>query len=151
MIPYFSPIVRQEELMAAGQRWHGTPFCENSRAPGKGVSCHMLVACLLEETGAIERRTDWLMGSCKTSPTWRLKQLESWTDANLVPPLASSVWAPDAGDVVTITFGHIGILSRDGTRLVLIHCLRQGGVRIDNWDDVTWSSRASRVWRPMES
>jgi len=55
MTPYFNTPEKLTALLAASLRWLGTPFRENSRVPGPrgGVSCHMLVASLYIETGAL--------------------------------------------------------------------------------------------------
>lgn len=142
---YFAPIDRQQALAETASRWVGTPFCESSAAVGQGVSCHMLVARILEETEAVPCGTPWPAGSSKGGRKARKLAIEAWIDRWLCPPLAADPPSLDAGDVVTFSFGHIGIILPERK---LAHALRNGGVRIDELDDPTWLSCVSRAWRP---
>lgn len=148
MRPFFdngSDLFRLREL---GRAWIGTPFCQNSAVRGQGVSCHMLVAAVLEETGALPPR-QYLQGCPGGARAKRRRTMEAWIDENL-PELAASTEPVAAGDVVTFTFGHIGLLiPGERGKIELLHALADNGARVDDFMDATWLAKVSRCWRPM--
>ena len=146
------PITQIEQ---AAQSWVGTPFCENSRVKGAGVSCHFGPAEILIEAGLLPR--DLLIPT--GPPGWSRSQgvsiMEAFLDgdgAKYFQSIDADPWPESPlqpGDLLGFKVGrcvhHLG-LRLNGTRM--FHVMEGCGAVIAPNIPLMWLKRMTRVWRP---
>lgn len=152
MTSYFNSAESVAMLDRLGRSWLGTPFIESQAVPGPagGVSCHLLCARVLAECGAIPA-VGIPEGSAKGSRRQRLARMEDWIDQNLGEWLQRACRPFQPGDLLTFSFGHMGLVMPGPKALRLLHCLKETGVQIHELSDPTWLGSVSRCWRPTLS
>lgn len=138
-----------DALELAAQSWLGTPFRANAAIKGEhgGVSCHLFVAKVYEECGAVEPR-DWP----EANPNHSLSQTQSLIEPFVaaMPEFADLTDGEELlpGDLLGFKIGgcthHIAIVLRD---LQMVHAVRHHGVMLNRHDDPMWAKRLTRRWR----
>jgi cell wall-associated NlpC family hydrolase len=156
---YYDTPEKIAALLAAATRWRGTPFRENSAVPGPrgGVCCHMLVAHLYIETGALDP-FDIPRGSARRLLHNPADTMLAYIDTALAGRIA--VPAPPepalAGDMIVYRDGatakHIAIVlpglePAHGPRL--IHVLRHSGAAYSEFNDPTYAHNIVTTRRPL--
>lgn len=142
---------RIEQLEAIAASWIGTPFCENSRVKGAGVSCHFLPAEIYIEAGLLPADIAVPTGP----PGWSRNNgdsiMEKWLDSDdgkkHFAPV--EILAIQPGDLIGFKAGrcvhHLAILLTQGR---IVHCMADVGVRIAPNIPAAWKVRMPRAWRP---
>ena len=161
MAPYFNTPEKLTALLAASLRWLGTPFRENSRVPGPrgGVSCHMLVASLYIETGALppfdvprgsakrlmHNPADTICGYIDTVLAWRFSTIKTTAISDVKP-----------GDMLVLREGNIGkhvAIALPGEKpehgLRIVHALLFSGVMISQLADASYAGALLELRRPL--
>lgn len=151
MTPYFQSESQVAALEEAASSWLGTPFSANAQVKGRGVSCQKLVAALYEETGfwsgveVPEVPMDHALHSPRSLVT---EWATSRADLEEVPWACFEDLRP--GDVLGFliykTIHHTGVMLGSGR---FIHALNGSGVVLSSFNDPTFASRLSKVWRPV--
>lgn len=135
---------QQDVIVAAAQRWLGTPYHHAADVLGVGVDCAMLIVrvyCDLGLAPAIDPRPyprDWHLHRSEERFLGWIKQY------------AEPVDVPAAGDVALFRYGrcvsHGGIVESTDSEIVMIHasltarCVERAEVR-------AWPDRFKGFWR----
>ena len=136
-------------LLAAAQRWLGTPFREYAHICGAGVDCVQPAAALLEEAG-LATGLEFPPYSVDFGDYADSSPVLAWFKAR---PEWTAVPAEDIapGDVLLFRVGrvvnHVGV-ALGGQRFC--HCLRGHGVLISRLDDPTYARRFAIAFSPPE-
>ncbi|MBV9659285.1 MAG: C40 family peptidase [Verrucomicrobia bacterium] len=165
--PFFSDASRLAALAIAAAHWQGTPFRENSSAPGAGggVDCLHLAEELYAASGATPRFTfprERMDTGLHVDGSKILAYLRGeWTadpqSAQLAAIFSEIETANSddvlAGDLLVFRVGrsahHLGIAVNDDGDF--IHCLKPAGVTFASLHDATFARRLQAVFRPIES
>jgi hypothetical protein len=145
MNTWFNTSERIEALDATVLSWNETPFRANACIKGAGVCCHLYVAEVFMEMGALKRRAFPF-----ADPNHSLTQTRS-----LIEPFMASLegfveitGTPIPGDVLGFKIGgcthHIAVALKEHR---MSHAVRRYGVMINRFDDPMWASRLTRIWR----
>jgi cell wall-associated NlpC family hydrolase len=136
-------------LEAAAASWAGTPFCENSRVKGVGVSCHFacseiyMEAAWLPRVDVPEGPRDWGRSQARSL-------IEEWIAGSGYFILAgpSRSYAIFPGDLlgfrVGTTLHHVAIALQGGR---IVHAVNGHGVVIAPCIPDAWRKRLVRIWR----
>ena len=138
-------MISPEQIVEKARGMIGTPFRHQARVPGErgGLDCVGLTVCIGWQLGLrIEDRTDYAR---ETDGEVLRNALEQHCD--LVDEMR-------LGDIVQFLRGrsmwHVGVVSRIGSRPMMIHAKSQAGgggeVREDHID-AAWMRRLAGVWR----
>lgn len=151
--PWFDNIEDLETLDRVARSWLGTPFRQNGRVKGVGVSCHLLVGSIYIECGVLPESARipdgpayWARAQAR--PLIEEFLLEDPTFSarfDAVPGLACQ-----PGDLlgfkVNKVIHHLGVLVAGH---YFVHCYMHLGTVLARIDDDTYARRLSAVWRPM--
>jgi hypothetical protein len=156
---YYNDSEKITALVAAAERWRGTPFRENSavRGPRGGVCCHMLAAHLYIETGALDA-FDIPRGSTRrllNNPAdTMLAYIDSALAGRMAVPAVGEPVIP--GDMIVYRQGttakHIAVLlpgAEPGHGPRIIHVLWHCGAAFSQFDDPTYANNIVTVRRPL--
>lgn len=168
MKPYFDSPEKLAALVAASERWLGTPFRENSAIPGPGggVACHTLYARLYFATGVLTP-FDVPKGHARRLLHNPADTIIEYLDAHF-PGRFAAIDLPESpkssdicavarpGDTLIFREGrigkHIGIVlpgSEPHHAPRFVHVLRPGGVQITALNDPTYGDAILAIRRPM--
>ncbi len=134
-----------DALVKEADSWLGTPFRANAAFKGSGVCCHLFVAEVFMEIGAVKRQD-----FPQADPNHSISQSESLIEPFMatMPGFVKVNGPPIPGDVLGFRIGgcthHISIVLRNEE---MIHAVRRHGVMINRWDDPMWERRLTRIWR----
>jgi hypothetical protein len=163
---YYATPAKIAALLAAADRWLGTPFRANSAVPGLrgGVCCHMLVACLYIETGALAP-FDIPHGSARRLLHNPADLMLSYIDTALADRFAAQRGAGGRpvelepvlpGDMVVYREGttakHVAITlpgAEPAHGLRIIHVLRHSGAAFSEFNDSTYLHNLVTIRRPL--
>ncbi|MCA1995918.1 MAG: C40 family peptidase [Armatimonadetes bacterium] len=136
-------------LVAAAQRWRGTPFREHARVCQGGADCVQLVAALLEETGLtghLELPADYVVDVGEHAGR---SPLLAWFMARPEWAGTSDPAEVRPGDVLLFRLGHVaghaGVALGRGR---FVHCLRGHGVLFSDLADPTYARRFLCAFSP---
>lgn len=147
---WFSNAERIDALETAANSWIGTPFGQNARVKGQGggVSCQMLAAALMVESGCVGAEFPPM-----APMSWAQHKRESlivpYMDAHPRFQRLPELEAPVAGDIlgfkIEACIHHMGTMLRDG---LFIHVWKQTGTMKSLLADPTYATRLAAIWRP---
>ncbi len=139
-----------DALEAAATSWAGTPFCENSKVKGAGVSCHYAVWLVYVEAL-------WMpLGiNIPTAPPQHCRTRGESLIARWLETDGVSYFRPvkieeiEPGDLLGFKVGHclhhIAIQLRGGR---IFHAVETTGAGIAPSLPKAWAKRLVRAWRP---
>lgn len=151
MTPFFDSTERRDALIAAAEKWKGTPFAGNQAICQGGVDCIRLADAVLSEAG-FPHSQPW--------PKYHVQQGLNIRDKRLIEHFENApefvrVDYPEkrlyAGDVVL--FGiysdapyHTGIITHAPQ---MLHCMRALKVVYGQIDDPVFNRVFHSAWRPV--
>lgn len=136
---------RIDALTTESRSWLGTPFRANAAIKGAGVCCHLFVAEVLMEVGAIPRQP-----FPKANPNHSIAQKNSLIEAFMdsFDNVVRVEGEPLPGDILGFRIGgcthHISLVL---PAQKMIHAVRRYGVIESCRDDPMWQRRLTHIWR----
>jgi cell wall-associated NlpC family hydrolase len=144
---WFSTPERVLALERAAQGWAGTPFVPRSAVRGRGVCCHMLIAEILFECGAVTR-IDLPQGSPGWARHHGSSPIADWLDGMVRFKRLDLAGDLLAGDVVGCRIGraihHLAIVLPGGR---FAHALEGHGAVVVDCLPKSVDRRIAAAWR----
>ena len=149
---YFNGPERVSRLIYHAQLWMGTPWCANSDARGRGVSCHNLPRAVYIEAGALSPEFPRVQGDPNGTKHKKESIIEPWIDSR--PELFRLPYdaRPKPGDLLGLRIYHC--LDHLGVCLAgvwFVHVLMHKHVDCDDLSVPPWRQRILGIWRVKPS
>ena len=141
---------QKTRLLAAVQRWLGTPFAPYQCRAGKagGVDCVQLAAALMVEAGVLSEQPDFGNYTLDLAGHTGREMITEWLTASPQFDWHAGGGVPQAGDIVTFMIGrnvnHVGVMV---SRRDFVHSMQGRSVRVSTLDDSSWQTRVGSFWR----